>query len=57
MKCNNCLNARRVISENGLHSICCLSKKVAMDCLMGKKDQRIIVPWSNENKAESEVLK
>jgi len=41
MKCDNCLNARRVISENGLHSICCLSEKVAMDCIMGKKDQRV----------------
>ena len=48
MKCDNCLNARRIISENGLHSVCCLSDKVAVDCLVGKKDQRIIVPCSNE---------
>lgn len=41
MKCDNCLNARRVISENGLHSICCLSEKVAMECIMEKKDQRV----------------
>lgn len=41
MKCDNCLNARRVISENGLHSICCLSEKFAIDCIMGKKDQRV----------------
>ena len=54
MKCDNCLNARRIISENGLHSVCCLSDKVAVDCLVGKKDQRIIAPRSNEDKAESE---
>jgi len=54
MKCDNCLNARRVISENGLHSLCCLSEKVAMDCLVGKKDQRIIIPRSNEKIAESQ---
>ena len=41
MKCDNCLNARRIISENGLHSICCLSEKVAIDCIMGKKDHRV----------------
>jgi hypothetical protein len=41
MKCDNCLNARRIISENGLHSICCLSEKVAMECIMGKKDHRV----------------
>lgn len=52
MKCDNCLNARRIISENGLHSVCSLSDRVAMNCLVGKKDQRIIVPGSNEKIAE-----
>ena len=41
MKCDNCLNSRGVISENGLHSVCCLSDKKAMECIMGKKDHRI----------------
>lgn len=54
MKCDNCLNARRVISENGLHSICCLSEKVAMDCIMGKKDQRVSTMITLTDKAESE---
>ena len=44
MKCDNCLNARKIISENGLYSVCCLSEKVAVDCLMEKKDQRTIIP-------------
>ena len=43
MKCDNCLNSRRIISENGMHSICCLSEKLAVDCIIGKKDQRIPV--------------
>ena len=34
VKCDNCLNARRIMSENGLHSICCLPEKIAMECLM-----------------------
>ena len=50
MKCDNCLNARKIISENGLHSVCCLSEKVAVDCLVGKKDQRIIVPFIDKQK-------
>lgn len=55
MKCDNCLNARRIISENGLHSICCLSEKVAMDCIMGKKDQRL--PTIHCNCTDEEIAK
>lgn len=55
MKCDNCLNARRIISENGLHSICCLSEKNAMDCIMGKKDQRVPTMITLISEAESEV--
>ncbi len=54
MKCDNCLNARRVISENGFHSICCLSEKVAMNCIMGKKDQRVPTMIALISEAESE---
>lgn len=35
--CDKCLNSRMIISENGYHSICCLSQKAAMECMMGKK--------------------
>lgn len=56
MKCDNCLNSRKIISENGLHSQCCLSDKVAMNCLVGKKERKITVsvPLSNERTMESE---
>lgn len=38
VKCEKCLNSRPVVSENGLHPICCLSQKKAMDCMTGKKN-------------------
>ena len=41
MKCDNCLNARIITSENGKHSICCLSDKKAMDCIMKKEDHKV----------------
>lgn len=54
MKCDNCLNARRIVSENGLRSICCLSEKNAMECLMEQKDHRVpqimIEPQESEDK-------
>lgn len=37
-KCDKCLYSRIVVSENGLHSVCCLSQKKAVDCLFGKKN-------------------
>jgi hypothetical protein len=37
-KCDKCANSRVVISENGLHSICCLSQQKAVDCLFYKKN-------------------
>jgi len=55
MRCDNCLNARKIISENGIHSVCCLSEKVALDCLTGKKDQKIKIPQSDEEMIEGEV--
>lgn len=36
--CDNCLNSRPIISENGIHYICCLSSKKATDCKFGKKN-------------------
>lgn len=34
MNCEKCLNSRPVISENGIHSVCCLSSKKACDCFL-----------------------
>ena len=33
-KCDLCINSRAIISENGLHYICCLSEKKAMECIL-----------------------
>jgi len=38
MKCDNCLNARSVVSENGIHRVCCLSENEALSCLIGKEN-------------------
>lgn len=37
-ECSKCLHSRLIISENGYHSVCCLSQKAAMDCMLGKKN-------------------
>lgn len=39
MKCDICLKGRPIVSENGIHRICCLSDKGAMQCLIGEKDR------------------
>ena len=52
MKCDNCINSRGIISENGIHQSCCLSPKQAIDCITGKKDQQITVFVVEENKDE-----
>ena len=40
-KCENCLNSRPIVSENGIHYLCSYSVKTAARCLMGKKDRYI----------------
>ena len=37
-KCEECLNSRFVISENGHHAVCCLSEDKAFDCMIGKEN-------------------
>lgn len=54
MKCDRCLNSRRIVSENGFHSICCLSEKKSVDCITGKKDYSVILPSTKDE--ESEVM-
>ena len=35
--CKDCTHSRIGVSENGYHTICCLSSKAAMECITGKK--------------------
>ena len=51
-KCDNCLNSRRIISENGLHSVCCLPDKQAVECLIGRKDQKIMLPTTEDKEVK-----
>ena len=37
--CEKCLHSRLIVSENGYHSVCCLSQKKAVDCMTEKKSQ------------------
>lgn len=50
--CEKCLNSRLIISENGYHSVCCLSQKKAMDCITDKKSQFVAL-----HKNESDNIK
>ena len=42
-KCENCINSRRVISENGAHTVCILPDKQAADCITDIKDRKVEV--------------
>lgn len=35
--CDDCLNSRSVLSETGVHPVCCLSREKAADCITDKK--------------------
>lgn len=40
-KCESCLWARTILSENGCHKICTLSPTVSRRCITGQKDKYI----------------
>lgn len=50
--CEKCLHSRMIISENGYHSVCCLSSKAAINCMIGKKSQ-----FTTLEKDESDNIK
>jgi hypothetical protein len=50
MRCDRCLNARTVVSENGLHSVCCLNDAELTSCLLHKEDHFIENPMKKEPK-------
>lgn len=54
MKCDQCLNSRLIISENGIHYICTLSSKKSYDCLFDKIDYSEIV--AGKGYSESKAL-
>ena len=55
-KCDNCINSRPIISENGWHGICTLSHKEEANCMTGKKDRFFRwPPIKNEAKGDFEM--
>ena len=44
MKCETCLNRRMIVSENGIHSACCLSSVKATKCLTQQESSYIEDP-------------
>ena len=59
LKCNDCLNGKYILSENGWHIECCLSKKAWEDCYLGVKDKKVVIRKSEvkmTNKEAREVL-
>ena len=54
MKCEKCLHARMIVSENGVHPVCCLSQKKAMNCIMGKKSHFITVIKDEDGNMKTE---
>ena len=49
-KCQRCLNGRVITSENGYHSICCLSQKKAIVCMFGKKNHFVTLEKDKDGK-------
>ena len=47
MKCDSCLNSRRIVSENGFHPICCLPDEEVRECLI-TGEHYVRHPWYRE---------
>lgn len=47
-KCEECLHSRMIVSENGYHTICCLSQKKAVDCMTGKELHFVTIKKDNK---------
>ena len=53
-QCIQCLNSRRMVSENGYHSVCRLPHKQALDCFMGNHEQFIDIMDNASEEAEED---
>lgn len=51
--CNECLNTRLILSENGFHRVCALSNLASRNCIFGKKDHFIQRPKDKDEKEDS----
>lgn len=51
-KCDGYIYSRLVVSENGFHSVCCLSDNAAIACLTGKVNMRAVLAKSGGGEDE-----
>lgn len=51
MRCDTCINARAILSENGWHYVCALSSKASSKCITGVKIQYTKSPEKESDKA------
>ncbi len=52
--CEKCLHSRVIVSENGYHSVCCLSQKAAIDCMTNKKSQFVTLKRDEDGTVRAE---
>lgn len=55
MNCDMCINARRVVSENGYHSVCCLSEGKMRECLYNNMKHFYPIPMLVEVEGKNNV--
>ena len=55
MYCDICVNARSVVSENGYHSVCCLSESKMRECLYNNMKHFYPAPMLVETKGKNDV--
>lgn len=48
-KCNECLNHRLVVSENGYHAVCCLSSRKTIECMTNRKSHFITIKKNEDD--------
>ena len=51
-KCETCLKSRPIVSENGIHKVCSLSQRAAMNCIMGKKNNYATLSKDNSKRSD-----
>ena len=56
MKCDDCLNSRQVLSENGWHPVCVLMNKQSRLCLFGKKNYYVSAKDAKKKNEQMEQL-
>lgn len=54
-RCDLCLKSRPIISENGIHYICCMFIKKATDCYFREKDYFVKNPMVKTNEYINQI--